>query len=156
SIDISIYDKCRISERMKMEFSSFKEVLGLKGKIRTPLDLVELGGKGVSKGAVSRLAKHLSIGLQEMAPLLSVNLRTIQRYTPEKVFSRPVSERVLRIALVVSKGEEIFGSGEPFKIWLKEPNRALAEQKPLDLLVSDFGIDLVLEELGRIEHGIIS
>jgi hypothetical protein len=61
-----------------MEFSKVKEVLGLKEKIRTPLDLVELGRKGVSKGAVSRLAKHLSIRLQKMAPLLSVNLRTIQ------------------------------------------------------------------------------
>jgi putative toxin-antitoxin system antitoxin component (TIGR02293 family) len=139
-----------------MEFSNVKAVLGLKEKIRNPLDLVELGGKGVSKGAVSRLAKHLSIGLQEMAPLLSVNLRTIQRYNSEKVFNRSVSERVLRIALVVSKGEEIFGSSDQFNIWLKEPNRAVADKKPLDLLISDFGIDLVLEELGRIEHGIIS
>jgi putative toxin-antitoxin system antitoxin component (TIGR02293 family) len=139
-----------------MKFSSVKQVLGLKETIRTPLDLVKLGGKGVSKGAVSRLAKHLSIGLQEIAPLLSVNLRTIQRYNAERVFSRSVSERILRIALVVSKGEEIFGSGEHFNTWLKEPNRALADKKPLDLLVSAFGIDMILDELGRIEHGIIS
>jgi putative toxin-antitoxin system antitoxin component (TIGR02293 family) len=143
-------------EASKVEFSSVKEVLGLKEKIRTPLDLVDLGGKGIPKGAVSRLAKHLSIGLQEMAPLLSVNLRTIQRYNEEKVFSRSVSERVLRIALVVSKGEGIFESSEQFNTWLKEPNRALADKKPLDLLISDFGIDLVLDELGRIEQGIIS
>jgi putative toxin-antitoxin system antitoxin component (TIGR02293 family) len=140
----------------EMEFSNLNEVLGLKKKIRTPLDLVELGGKGIPKGAVSRLAKHLSIGLQEMAPLLAVNLRTIQRYNDEKVFSRSVSERVLRIALVVSKGEEIFGSREQFNIWLKESNRAISDKRPLDLLVSDFGIDLVLDELGRIEQGIIS
>jgi putative toxin-antitoxin system antitoxin component (TIGR02293 family) len=139
-----------------MEFSSVKQVLGLKETIRTPLDLVKLGGKGVSKEAVSRLAKHLSIGLQEMAPLLSVNLRTIQRYNTERVFSRSVSERILRIALVVSRGEEIFGSVEQFNTWLKEPNKAVADKKPLDLLVSDFGIDMVLDELGRIEHGIIS
>ncbi len=140
-----------------MELSHVKRVLGLKETIRTPLDLMKLGGKGISKGAVSRLAKHLSLGLQEMAPLLSVNLRTIQRYNAERVFSRPVSERILRIALVVvSKGEEIFENVEQFNTWLKEPNRALADKKPLDLLVSDFGIDLVLDELGRIEQGIIS
>lgn len=139
-----------------MELSHIKQVLGLKETIRTPLDLIELGGKGISKGAVSRLAKHLSLGLQEMASLLSVNLRTIQRYNAERVFSRPVSERILRIALVVSKGEEIFENVEQFNTWLKEPNRALADKKPLDLLVSDFGIDLVHDELGRIEQGIIS
>ena len=139
-----------------MELSNMKQVLGLKETIRSPLDLVKLGGKGVTKGAVSRLAKHLSLGLPEMAPLLSVNLRTIQRYGAERVFSRAVSERILRIALVVSRGEEIFGNSEQFNVWLKEPNRALADKKPIDLLVSNFGIDMILDELGRIEYGIIS
>jgi putative toxin-antitoxin system antitoxin component (TIGR02293 family) len=140
-----------------MEPSYVEQILGLKAKtIRTPLDLVKLGGKGLSKGEVSRLAKHLSIGLKEMAPLLSVNLRTIQRYSAERIFSRTISERILRIALVVSRGEAVFGDREQFRIWLKEPNRAMAGNRPLDLLVSDFGIDMILDQLGRIEHGIIS
>jgi len=139
-----------------MEFSNVKQVLGLKETIRSRYDLINLGGKGVSKSAVARLAKHLSIGLQEMAPLLSVNLRTIQRYSAERVFSRTVSERILRIALVVSRGEQLFGDREQFNIWLKEPNRALKEKRPLELLGSDFGLDLILDELGRIEYGIIS
>ncbi len=140
-----------------MEPFNVGQILGLKAKtIRTPLDLVKLGGKGLSKGAVSRLAKHLSIGLQEMAPLLSVNMRTIQRYSAEKIFSRTISEKILKIALVVSRGEAVFGDSEQFKTWIKEPNRAMAGQRPLDLLVSDFGIDMILDQLGRIEHGIIS
>jgi putative toxin-antitoxin system antitoxin component (TIGR02293 family) len=139
-----------------MELSDFKQVLGLKETIRSRYDLINLGGKGVSKNAVARLAKHLSIGLPEMALLLSVNLRTIQRYSAEKVFSRAVSERVLRIALVVSRGERVFGSKERFNVWLKEPNTALKEKQPIELLSSDFGIDLILDELGRIEHGIVS
>ena len=57
---------------------------------------------------------------------------------------------------MVSRGEEIFGNREQFNAWLKEPNRALADKKPMDLLVSNFGIDMILDELGRIEHGIIS
>jgi putative toxin-antitoxin system antitoxin component (TIGR02293 family) len=140
-----------------MEPFSVEQILGLKAKtIRTPLDLVKLGGKGLSKETVSRLANHLSIGLQEMAPLLSVNLRTIQRYSAERIFSRTISERILRIALVVARGEVVFGDSDQFRTWLKEPNRAMAGQKPLDLLVSDFGIDMILDQLGRIEHGIIS
>lgn len=140
-----------------MEPSHVEQILGLKAKtIRTPLDLVKLGGEGLSKGAVSRLAKHLSIGLQEMAPLLCVNLRTIQRYNTERIFSRTISERILRIALVVARGEAVFGDSGQFRTWLKEPNRAMADKRPLDLLVSDFGIDMILDQLGRIEHGIIS
>ena len=139
-----------------MELSNVEQVLGLKEKIRSQLDLVKLGGKGVSKGTVIKLAKHLSIGLKEIATLLSVNQRTIQRLSAGKVFSRTVSERILRIALVAARGEEVFGDRERFNIWLKEPNQAMLDQTPLSLLASDFGTDLVLEELGRIEHGIIS
>ncbi|MBI4764411.1 MAG: DUF2384 domain-containing protein [Deltaproteobacteria bacterium] len=139
-----------------MEFSNVKQVLGLKEPIRSPYDLINLGGRGISKSAVARLARHLSIGLPEMAPLLSVTLRTIQRYSAEKVFSRAVSERVLRIALVVARGEKVFGGRERFNVWLKEPNAALKEKRPIELLGSDFGIDLILDELGRIEHGIVS
>ncbi|MGD0915713.1 MAG: antitoxin Xre/MbcA/ParS toxin-binding domain-containing protein [Thermodesulfobacteriota bacterium] len=139
-----------------MELSNVEQVLGLKEKIRSQLDLVKLGGKGVSKGTVIKLAKHLSIGLKGIATLLSVNQRTIQRLSAGKVFSRTVSERILRIALVAARGEEVFGDRERFNIWLKEPNQAMLDQTPLSLLASDFGTDLVLEELGRIEHGIIS
>jgi putative toxin-antitoxin system antitoxin component (TIGR02293 family) len=139
-----------------MELSNVEQVLGLKEKIRSQLDLVKLGGKGVSKGTVVRLAKHLSIGLKGIAPLLSVNQRTIQRLSAGKVFSRTVSERILRIALVAARGEEVFGDRERFNMWLKEPNKAMAGQTPLSLLASDFGIDIILDELGRIEHGIIS
>jgi putative toxin-antitoxin system antitoxin component (TIGR02293 family) len=145
-----------IQQGGSMELSNVEQVLGLKEKVRTQLDLVKLGGKGVSKGTVVRLAKHLSIGLKGIAPLLSVNQRTIQRLGAGSVFSRTVSERILRIALVVARGEEVFGDRERFNIWLKEPNKAMVNQTPLGLLASNFGIDMILDELGRIEHGIIS
>ena len=139
-----------------MGFSNVKEVLGLKEKIRTQLDLVKLSRQGVSKGTVIRLAKHLSVGVKGIAPLLSVNPRTIQRLGPGKVFGRTVSERILRIALIVARGEEVLGDPERFNLWLKEPNKALADQTPLSLLTSEFGIEMVLDELGRIEHGVVS
>ena len=117
------------SQGGNMELSNVKQVLGLKEKIRTHLDLVKLGGKGMSKGTVVRLAKHLSIGLKGIAPLLSVNQRTIQRLSAGKVFrSHCCSERILRIALVVARGEEVFGDRGRFNIWLKEPNKAMVDQ----------------------------
>jgi putative toxin-antitoxin system antitoxin component (TIGR02293 family) len=139
-----------------MELSNVQKLLELKEKIRTPLDLVALGEKGVSKEVVSRLAKHLCIGTGEMASLLSVNLRTIQRYSSGKLFPRTMSERLLRIAIVVGRGESVFETQDRFCMWLKEPNRAIGGRTPLSLLSSDFGIEMVLDELGRIEYGIVS
>jgi putative toxin-antitoxin system antitoxin component (TIGR02293 family) len=139
-----------------MQLADVREMLGLKEKIRTQFDLVELSRKGVSKGTVIRLAKHLSVGVKGIAPLLAVNERTIQRLSPGRVFSPTVSERILRIALTVARGAEVFGDPERFNLWLKEPNKALADRTPFSLLASEFGIDLVVDELGRIEHGVVS
>jgi putative toxin-antitoxin system antitoxin component (TIGR02293 family) len=133
-----------------------EQILGLKKKIRSTLDFVELSKEGVSKTELSNLAKHLNVGLQKMAELISINARTIQRYTGQKVFSQTVSEHILRIAVVTVRGDEVFGNKERFRAWLNLPNKALGNKKPFDLLASDFGIDMVFDELGRLEHGIVS
>jgi len=36
------------------------------------------------------------------------------------------------------------------------PSRALAQQRPMSLLRSRFGAEMLLKELGRIEHGVVS
>jgi hypothetical protein len=51
-------------------------------------------------------------------------------------------------------GEQIFGSEKEFFKWLKRKNFVLNNQKPIDLLENtDSGINLILEELKRIEFG---
>ena len=37
--------------------------------------------------------------------------------------------------------------------WIDQPSTALGGQSPKSLLSSRFGIDMVLDELTRIEHG---
>lgn len=133
-----------------------EQILGLKRKIRSPMDFLELSKEGVSKKELSKLAEHLDISLPRMAELISINVRTIQRYTWQRVFSQTVSEHILHIAAVTARGEEVFGNRECLRSWLDSPNRALGNKKPFDLLASDFGRDMVLDELGRLEHGIVS
>jgi putative toxin-antitoxin system antitoxin component (TIGR02293 family) len=67
-----------------------------------------------------------------------------------------VSEQVLQIAAVVARGTEVFGGKDRFLAWAKQPSTALSDKTPLELLGSRFGTDLVLDELGRIEHGVFS
>lgn len=132
--------------------------LGIKEQVRTPLDYVTLGDKGLPRKTILRLMDMLSISLIDLAPLLLVSRKTIERYRDDLKhnLNRSVSERVLRIALVVLRCEEVFGEKHVCNDWLKNENPALGNQSPLSLMRSDFGIELVLRELGRIEHGIIS
>jgi putative toxin-antitoxin system antitoxin component (TIGR02293 family) len=143
-----------------MGLSGVTQVLGgeqvLKKKIQSRMDLIEVGQQGVTKDALVHLANYLSFTLGQIAELLPVTERTIQRYASQEPFNRVVSEQILQIAEVVARGAEVFEAKDQFLAWMNHPNRALANKTPLSLLSSRFGAEMVLDELGRIEHGVFS
>jgi len=91
-----------------------------------------------------------------MAALLPVTERTIQRNSAKEPFNRVVSEHILQIAEVAAKGAEVFENKDKLLSWMNHPSKALANKTPLSLLNSRFGAEMVLDELGRIEHGVFS
>ena len=143
-----------------MQLAHVSKVLGgkeaLHMNLNSQMDLIELSKKGVSKKALSHLIKYTSLTLGQMAKLLPITERTIQRYSAKDRFNAAVSEQILEIANIVARGEEVFGDKQKFMIWMNYENPAFANKKPFDLLSSRFGTDLILDELGRIEHGVIS
>jgi putative toxin-antitoxin system antitoxin component (TIGR02293 family) len=137
-------------------------VLSILGKRRAPdksinlVDLDELSKKGISKSALLHLAKYLNLSERQIAELLPVSLRTVQRYSGKMRFDRMVSEQIFQIAVVAARGIEVFEDKSKFLSWLSYPNRALGNRTPTSLLGSRFGTEMVLNELGRIEYGVIS
>ncbi len=140
--------------------TTVEEVLGGKKiprkKIQSRLDYIELSNKGITKEALLRLADYLGISLHQLAQVLPVTERTIQRYALKKHFNRVVSEQILHLARIAARGSEVFGNRDQFLQWMNMPCRALADKTPLSLIHSKFGSELVLDELGRIEHGVFS
>ncbi len=128
----------------------------VRGDISSRMDLIELGSKGVTKATLLHLADYLELSLGQIAQLLPVTERTIQRYTKRQRFNRGVSEQILQVAEVAARGAEVFGDKARFLSWMKSPSPALGDRTPLSLLSSRFGNEVVLDELGRIEHGIVS
>jgi putative toxin-antitoxin system antitoxin component (TIGR02293 family) len=120
------------------------------------LDLLQASDKGVAKQALLHLADFLGLSARQMAQLLPVTERTIQRYAREQRFNPFVSEHILQIAEVAARGLEVFGDRPRFLSWLNHPSRVLALETPMSLLRSRFGAEMLLEELGRIEHGVLS
>jgi putative toxin-antitoxin system antitoxin component (TIGR02293 family) len=143
-----------------MEVATITEVLGgvevLQKKIHNKMDLVELSNKGVTKDALLRLGKYLNLSTSQMADLVAITERTIQRYTLKRTFNRIVSEQILQIAEVAVKGTNTFGDKDKFLSWMHQPNKALADKTPMSLLGSRFGTEMISDELGRIEHGVFS
>jgi len=140
-----------------MQVSSILEgKQAVRGDISSRMDLIEFGSKGVTKAALLCLADYLEFSLGQIAQLLPVTERTIQRYTKRQRFNRVVSEQILQVAEVAARGAQVFGDKGRFLSWMKSPSPALGDRTPLSLLSSRFGNEVVLDELGRIEHGIVS
>ncbi len=67
------------------------------------------------------------------------------------------SEEVFRqMAEITIKGLKVFEDRDKFFAWMKHPNSALNNKTPISLLISEGGAAMVLDELGRIEHGVFS
>jgi len=143
-----------------MQLAQVEQILGgqkiLGKKLESKMDLVELGSIGITKNAVSHLANYLSLSWKQIADLLPVTDRTLNRYTSNQHFNSAVSEQVIHIAEVLAKGTEVFQEKRKLLLWLNTSHKVFSGKTPFALLNSRFGTELVLEELGRIEFGVYS
>ena len=112
---------------------------------------------GLSYNYFSTLSDRIHIEMQEWADYLHISERTIQRYKKEgKVFDPIYSEKIILVELLYKKGVDVFGIEDNFYTWMDTRSIALVGVKPKDLLDTSFGITMVYDELGRIEHGIFA
>lgn len=121
------------------------------------MSLIEAVRQGVKFNAFFNFANKGPFSINEWSTFLHLSERTMQRYKREKKTFDPLqSEKILEIALLYKKGTEVFGDGEKFNNWLTMQNVALGNVKPKDLFDSSFGINLLKDELGRIEYGVLA
>ena len=132
------------------------EEAGVAYQTSSDMQLVDLARKGISKQSLLKLSEVAGLTLKELADLLPVSLRTIQRCSEEDLLDPSVSEHALLIAELIADAGDIFHSSEDIKSWLKSPLIGLGGIQPVTLLDTSFGIRLVREELGRLEYGVYS
>ncbi len=130
--------------------------LNLDIPLHNVYDFIELSRNGINKRNLLFLAKKIGFDLKELVVILHISERTLQRYAPSKTLSPDVSERVIQLARLYCKGEEVFGDLEQFKKWMQYPSLALGMKQPKELLDTTFGFQLLNEELTKIEYGIFS
>ena len=124
---------------------------------RNALILINAIKKGINYSFFERLAKNIPFTLHEWAAFLHVSERSLQRYRKDKSsFNAITSERIVEITMLNKYGIEVFGGQERFNTWLTTKNTALGGIKPKDLLDSSFGIQMLKDELTRIEHGVLA
>ncbi|QIJ89596.1 hypothetical protein C7H62_1787 [Mesoflavibacter sp. HG96] len=130
--------------------------LNLGQPINNELDLIDISRKGLPKSVIVTLSGLLGISMEKMSDLIHISHRTIQRKKSDDLLNVYSTEQILEIAEVITKGIEVFNSLEVFTKWLHQDIRYLNFQKPLNYLDTSFGTKMVLDILGRIEHGVYS
>jgi putative toxin-antitoxin system antitoxin component (TIGR02293 family) len=131
------------------------ESLGIANGLNNPLVLVETIRKGLPARAISMLAECLDLSVSSLEKILPVSHRTLQRYEKEhRALPQDLSDHVVQITKIFIRAEEIFGSQEKARKWLREPCLAFSGNPPLDFLDTFAGVRMVEDELGRIEYGV--
>jgi putative toxin-antitoxin system antitoxin component (TIGR02293 family) len=93
----------------------------------------------------------------EWASILHVSERTLQRYAKNNGSFAPINaERALQIEKVLKEGKITFGKVENFYNWLKRNPYMLEGNLSFNSLTSYEGIQKVLTQLGRIQHGLFA
>lgn len=101
--------------------------------------------------------KTTGISVTEMAGIIHTSDRTLRRYTSDDTVLNPEqSERALELARLYSRGEEVFGSIDAFNQWMNSQVTALGNKKPKEYLDTSIGFEMLMEEVGRIEHGVFA
>ena len=128
----------------------------LAAKPRTAQDWVALIRKGISPAAVDALVSAMRVTQAELATALDIPARTLARRKQEGLLNREESAKLVRLAQVAERAEDVFQDVDASLDWLKSPNAALGGATPLSLLDTGIGADSVMDALGRIEHGVFA
>ncbi|WP_340105536.1 type II RES/Xre toxin-antitoxin system antitoxin [Rhodohalobacter sp. 8-1] len=112
---------------------------------------------GLSVSAFFDLIDVSGLSNQELSSILDLSFKTIQRYQKEgKKLNAMNSEQLLKLIGLYQKAEEVFGDIGSFNRWLRKPAAGLENEHPFTFLQTSGGIDLVRDELLRIEYGALA
>jgi len=134
----------------------FYWLLGGGQNITSDYDVLQLSRNGLPKNMLLMLAQKISITIQELANIMHISERTLQRYEGDAIVKSEYAEKAVELARLYTRGEEVFGSIDKFKLWMKTPLIVFKGETPLSLLDTSAGFNIVFRELGRIEHGIFA
>lgn len=86
-----------------------------------------------------------------------ISLRTLQRHRKAGAaerLSREQSGRLYRAAEIIAKAIDVFGSATAAERFLEEPVMALDRMRPIDLLSTPAGAEIVEDHLTWLDYGV--
>jgi putative toxin-antitoxin system antitoxin component (TIGR02293 family) len=121
---------------------------------RDNISLLQKAKKGLPARAVFDLIAISRLPDDIIESALNKTMKSFQNYVSRNIaLDTPTSEKLLKLFALYNKGTEVFGSLDAFRQWLTRPAYGLGDQVPLNIFDTITGVDLISEELTRIEYG---
>jgi putative toxin-antitoxin system antitoxin component (TIGR02293 family) len=160
------YKKRQLTEsamnEVRENYAQVAELLGGRETLRkaphNPLEAHELLIRGLPGKALAYLVESFVVLTWDaaLANAIGMSLRTYQRHIAvrAKVLNQEQSGRTWKLAEILAKATEVFGSREDAEQWLKRPATGLNQFRPIDLLATPAGVELVESFLNRLDYGV--
>lgn len=104
-----------------------------------------------------KVADKVPFTQAEWAAMLHISERTLQRYAKTNGKFAPINaERFHQINNVLARGKKVLGKPAFFYEWIHSNPPSLEGDLSFNSLTSFDGIQKILTQLGRIEHGILA
>ena len=130
----------------------------LSRRLTSALDAHDLLLHGLPASAIDHLVGSLIfIGKTEsLEKAVGMSLRTWQRRkdAPSKPLSQEQSGRAWKFAEILAKAIDVLGTQGEAEQWLERPAIGLDQRRPIDLLGTPAGVELVEDYLQRLEYGV--
>lgn len=126
-------------------------------ELSNPVAMVMKAAEGLAVSVFDEIMRVAELNKNQLAAFIDTTPKTIDNYRLRRhKLGRTESEHLLQLMALYKKGQEIFGDSESFNQWLMQPASGLGGIVPFDLLYTQGGINLVMEELLRIEYGAVA
>jgi putative toxin-antitoxin system antitoxin component (TIGR02293 family) len=146
----------------RVEIAKVTELLGgwqvLRRQLQDPLEAHEMLVRGLPGKALTHLVENLLVLSWDaaFARAIGMSMRTYQRHASAgtKLLSQEQSGRTWKLAEILAKATEVLGSREEAEQWLERPAIGLNQRRPIDLLATPAGVEMVENFLERLDYGV--
>ncbi len=143
------------SQKKSIKYSTPENILkNYPPLFHNDISIITNARQGLEIAAVFDFAMMSGKSQKEIAELIHTTAKTLQNYNSgSKRLPTLQSELLLKLYALYAKGLEIFDGAKNFNSWLQKSAFGLYNDVPNDLLHTSTGINLVMDELIRIEFG---
>ena len=112
---------------------------------------------GLAFSTFSRFRRNIDLSTEELAAIVQVTPRTLDRRKRAGRLKPIESDRLLRTSRIFGKTLQLFeGDAAAARAWMSSPVRALGNKSPFSFCRTEFGAHEVERLIGQLEHGVFA